>query len=86
MAGGRRDAGVAAQGAAAGALRDDQSRAGRINPIGRLRGIPQVLKPALLLAVVGTTKVVPFYTTIYATGFMMLWGKGRDDADAGPCK
>ena len=36
-------------------------------PSGRLQDIPQGLKPAVLLAIFGTTEVVPFHKTIYAT-------------------
>jgi hypothetical protein len=33
-----------------------------------MKNIPQGLKPAILLAFFGTTKVAPFQDTIYATG------------------
>ena len=41
--------------------------AGCINPLSRRKSFPQGLKPAILLALFGTTEVVPFQNTLYAT-------------------
>jgi hypothetical protein len=41
--------------------------AGCINPRGRLKNVPQGLKPRYLCAFCGTAEAVPFYKTIYAS-------------------